>query len=374
MVCPECGSSRTWKDGLRYVQGEAIQRYLCRNCGYRFSEKHYKGYQTTRGRQICALKTKRVKNLVTVETRNQKWAAGATKLFDDEINGKLVEFLWWMKKRGWTKSTVKIKLQSLRRLMRIGADLFDPESVKQVLASHDEWSSNYKRILIYAYHSFIKMLGIPWEIPNCKTTGKLPFIPLESEIDALIAGCGKKVATSLQLMKETGMRIGEAWNLEWIDVDQQRCTIKCQSEKYGNPRMFKVSNRLLGMLNSRSKDSEKVFGATTLKAHRSNFNEQRKRLAQKLQNPRLLKISFHTLRHWKATMEYHKTKDILHVKQLLGHRSINSTMIYTHLINWERDDYHVRVAKTLDDACKLAEAGFEYFTEIDNSQIFRKRK
>lgn len=73
-------------------------------------------------------------------------------------------------------------------------------------------------------------------------------------------------------------------------------------------------------------------------------------------------------------MEYHKTKDILHVKQLLGHRSINSTMIYTHLINWERDDYHVRVAKTLDDACKLAEAGFEYFTEIDNSQIFRKRK
>jgi len=37
-VCPECGSTRTWKDGLRYVQGMAIQRYLCRNCGYRFSE------------------------------------------------------------------------------------------------------------------------------------------------------------------------------------------------------------------------------------------------------------------------------------------------------------------------------------------------
>jgi len=39
---------------------------------------------------------------------------------------------------------------------------------------------------------------------------KIPFIPTETEIDHLIAGCGRKTATLLQLLKETGIRIGEA--------------------------------------------------------------------------------------------------------------------------------------------------------------------
>jgi hypothetical protein len=35
---------------------------------------------------------------------------------------------------------------------------------------------------------------------------KFPFIPKEEEIDALIAGSGKKTSTFLQLLKETAMR------------------------------------------------------------------------------------------------------------------------------------------------------------------------
>jgi len=31
-------------------------------------------------------------------------------------------------------------------------------------------------------------------------------------------------------------------------------------------------------------------------------------------------------------MEYHKTKDILHVKRVLGHKRIENTMVYTHLV------------------------------------------
>ena len=65
---------------------------------------------------------------------------------------------------------------------------------------------------------------------------KLPFVRHEKEIDALIAGCGKKVATSLQLLKETGRRIGEAWSLEWIDIDNENQPIICTPEKHGTPR------------------------------------------------------------------------------------------------------------------------------------------
>ncbi|MDH5494831.1 MAG: site-specific integrase, partial [Candidatus Bathyarchaeota archaeon] len=75
-----------------------------------------------------------------------------------------------------------------------------------------------------------------------------------------------------------------------------------------------------------------------------------------------------------ATTEYHKTKDILYVQQLLGHKNIQNTLIYTQLINFESDEFHVKTAKTVDEACKLVEAGFDYVTTMDNCQIFRKRK
>ena len=63
-----------------------------------------------------------------------------------------------------------------------------------------------------------------------------------------------------------------------------------------------------------------------------------------------------------------------HVKQLLGHKNINNTLIHTQLVTFESDDYHVRTAKTPKEACELAEAGFEYFTTMQDIQVFRKRK
>jgi hypothetical protein len=93
-----------------------------------------------------------------------------------------------------------------------------------------------------------------------------------------------------------------------------------------------------------------------------------------LVNPRIREISFKTLRHWKATMEYHKTKDILHVKQLLGHKNINNTFIYTHLVSFESDDWVCKVESSLEEAVQLVEAGFEYVTEVEGKKLFRKRK
>jgi hypothetical protein len=49
-------------------------------------------------------------------------------------------------------------------------------------------------------------------------------------------------------------------------------------------------------------------------------------------------------------------------------------MIYTQLITFEDDDFHVKVATSLKEACDLVEAGFEYVTVVDQHKIFRKRK
>jgi len=67
-----------------------------------------------------------------------------------------------------------------------------------------------------------------------------------------------------------------------------------------------------------------------------------------------------------------------HVGQVLGHMSINNTMIY---INLERalfktmnNEFTLRAVSTLNEACKLVEVGSEYVTEVDGKKIFRKRK
>jgi integrase len=119
--------------------------------------------------------------------------------------------------------------------------------------------------------------------------------------------------------------------MDSIDLER-RCIIVNNTEKNGKPRAFKVSQKLFNMLSSLPKKNEKVFGLADYKSMENQFVVTRKRTANKLQNPRIMQIHFHTLRHWKATMEYHKTRDILHVMNLLGHRNIESTLVYTQLI------------------------------------------
>ncbi len=38
------------------------------------------------------------------------------------------------------------------------------------------------------------------------------------------------------------------------------------------------------------------------------------------------------------------------------------------------DESYVKVAQSLDEACKLLEVGFEYVTDMNGAKLFRKRK
>ena len=151
-----------------------------------------------------------------------------------------------------------------------------------------------------------------------------PWVPLETEVDLLIASCSGKMGAYLQLLKETGMRPGEAWMLEWTDINPKNNTVL-------SPRIFNVSNRCMSILNSLPKKSVRIFGDMSLQTHRTHFRALRKRVAQKSGNPRILKITFQSLHHLKGTMEYHHTKDILHVMKVLGLRNVNSALVYIDL-------------------------------------------
>ncbi|MEM4143071.1 MAG: tyrosine-type recombinase/integrase [Candidatus Bathyarchaeia archaeon] len=377
--CPECGSERLYRDGMRYLSsGEARQRWLCRNCGYRFSEKRFsdnafKECQTENvNRQVCAV-LEEAKNL---DNAQETWTcAGERETKQQDAKGKIAKYLWHLGKEGRKLATITARRKVLFRLLKHGADLTNPESVKETIA-REQVSVNTKNHYAVAYDGFAKWLGLSWSRPQYKFERKLPFLPTEAELDQLIAGCNRRLAVFLQILKETMARAGEAWMLKWTDINGNILTINAP-EKGSLPRQFRISDKLVAMLNSLPRKDERIFGPNmSLANFRTTFIRRRKRIAQQLANPRINKITFHTFRHWGATMLFHKTKNILYVKQQLGHKCIENTMVYTQLLNFESDEWHVAHARTLEEEDKLIQAGFEFvrYNEKEQVAIYRKRK
>ena len=74
-------------------------------------------------------------------------------------------------------------------------------------------------------------------------------------------------------------------------------------------------------------------------------------------------------------MLYHKTKDILCVKEQLGHKKIETTLIYTQLVEFsEEDEFYLETANNVAEEARLIEQGFEYVCECGTVKLFRKRE
>jgi integrase len=153
-------------------------------------------------------------------------------------------------------------------------------------------------------------------------------------------------------------------------------------EKGSNPRIFSVSDKLLGMLlymknTSQIKDKNRIF-QRRIDHIRRQYQRTKLRLAEKLQNPRLKRIMLKTFRTWKATTLYHQTKDPWYVMEFLGHRSLQHTRVYVQLeaslFTAENDEWHCKAAKTPDEAVELVERGFEFVNQIGTVYLYRKRK
>jgi integrase len=279
--------------------------------------------------------------------------------------GRFVKFLSALENDGIYESSAKLYVAYLKRIEGSGGNLLNPVSVKAAIAKK-KWNPATKALAVAAYSKYLGIVGGTWRAPKYPNVRKLPYVPIEKELDCLINAAYNKQSAFLLLLKETGMRSSEAWNLKWKDIDFERNALTLnETLKHGNPRMFKVSPKLTAVLNTLPKTSETYifqkdpptpFG---LLHFSRTFRNLRKRVAQKMQNPNLDRITFHTFRHWYATTLYHKNGGkLLQVQEKLGHKSILTTTIYTHLINLEADAYNSAVADTVEEARKLVEAGF----------------
>jgi integrase len=378
LKCPECGSSELVKASKRYSNGFEIQRFLCKNCELRFSDPSSKRLNVKNNdktnSQICAFEAKNLDTATEIKT-----VAGENGKSLQEAKGKILEFCLYLKRQNYCEETIRLNRIALKVLSERGANLFNTDSVKDVIAKQT-WSSNRKRNVINAYALFLKLNKMSWEPPRCNVEESIPFIPTEQEIDALISSAPKKLSTFLLLLKETAMRRGEAKRIEWINVDSEKNTITLNHpEKHSNSRMWKVTPQLIAQLNALPKDSTKVFGDSRMDTLKIAFLRLRQKQAAKMQNPRLLSIGFHTLRHWKATTLYHRTKDPLYVRDFLGHKSIKNTERYVNIerkmfADYGDDEFTVKVTAKQEEATTYLEQGFDWVGVKDNLIFLRKRK
>lgn len=110
------------------------------------------------------------------------------------------------------------------------------------------------------------------------------------------------------------------------------------------------------------------------KEFKQNWSRLKASVSKKLDEPQLNQIRLYDLRHFAGSMAYYKTKDIIYTMRFMGHKNIKNTLRYVHLIAFDKEEYHVSVAKTIEEACKLLESGFEFVCDFENSKLFRKRK
>ena len=229
--------------------------------------------------------------------------------------------VWELKKRGYADSTIKGYSRKLKTLPKL-ANLDSPESVRGVIA-RKQCSNAFKEALANAYDHYVRVNGLSWNKPLYKRQRNLPYIATTEQINKVISRASRKYALIFSILRDTGMRPIELHNLTLKSIDLERGSITVRSAKHGNPRILKLKPSTLAMLKEYVSEydfglNERLFPNPS--AVRHSFGRYRNLVAEKLHEPSLRKIRLYDLRHHYATMLYHRTKDILYVKQQLAEK------------------------------------------------------
>jgi integrase len=283
-----------------------------------------------------------------------------------------------LKKSGKAEDTIKNVSKKLYALEQ-HTNLEDPEAVKTFVATAP-LSNGYKRNLIMAYEHYVKLYGLTWTKPKYHEKAKMPKIPQERKIELIRANSPLKLRTAIAISKDTGLRPVELMRITLRNLDLTNGAIYPETAKHGSSRVLKLKNSAFNLLNKYLANrniglNENIFGTWNSDTYGKWFRHYRNKTSEKMQDPSIRTIRLYDLRHYFATMLYHNTRDILFVKQQMGHKKIETTLVYTQLLQFEKDDnYTCKVAQNVEEATELIENGFEYITEMDGLKLFRKRK
>jgi len=109
-----------------------------------------------------------------------------------------------MRKEGYSETTIERYVRILKQLAKHG-DLRNSESVKVGLTQKG-WADGTKEMACGAYALYAKQHGFTFVPPRYRRIEKLPFIPLDSEVEQLIGGMGLRTSTFLSVLKDTAAK------------------------------------------------------------------------------------------------------------------------------------------------------------------------
>ena len=110
-------------------------------------------------------------------------------------------------------------------------NLANPEDVKTFVANRSV-SVGRKENLVDAYGSFTRFHSIPFAEPRYNRIDKLPFVPLDQEMLAIIvASRSLRHATLLRVLYETGASVTEVSQLQFKDRDFEKRTVRIVPQK-----------------------------------------------------------------------------------------------------------------------------------------------
>ena len=191
-------------------------------------------------------------------------------------------------------------------------------------------------------------------IESPKIGRKLPINLSEDDIDQLLSApdCstskGKRDKTILELLYATGLRISELTNLELSQIDLKRGIIKILG-KGGKERIVPIGQTALDWvkdyLDNVRKDIIDKDDNIYLFLNKKGKKISRKSCwsfinsySKSVLNNKI--ISPHSLRHAFATHLLNNGADLRSVQMLLGHSSLSTTQIYTHVAKERLIKFH----------------------------------
>jgi integrase/recombinase XerD len=183
---------------------------------------------------------------------------------------------------------------------------------------------------------------------------RIPEVLTESEQAALLKVPNKRYPSGernyllMRLMLDAGLRLAEVIDLKWQHIDLNTGKLMVREGKGMKDRTLWLNDDALELLKSWrerqaaiAEGADLVFtgitkGKTGNKICRRYLQNMIKRYAERAGIEK--NISIHTLRHTFATDIYRQTKNIRLVQKALGHNSIQTTQIYTHILDDELED------------------------------------